>query len=151
MHVARRGPRLGLIPAHAGKTVLSKKLLGASRAHPRSRGENNCESMTVAKVGGSSPLTRGKREILGGDLRGGGLIPAHAGKTCAAPMPVARSGAHPRSRGENFEATDKTVDDEGSSPLTRGKHVNDKLGANVAGLIPAHAGKTRAATVSVIH
>ena len=50
--------------------------------------------------------------------------------------------AHPRSRGENFEATDKTVDDEGSSPLTRGKRRPEDQGRRIGRLIPAHAGKT---------
>ena len=33
----------------------------------------------------------------------------------------------------------------GSSPLTRGKHLEQSTGAIEAGLIPAHAGKTEAA------
>ena len=51
----------GLIPAHAGKTVATTMGSPASRAHPRSRGENvaatNCPPLTTW------------------------LIPAHAGKT----------------------------------------------------------------------
>ena len=31
---------LGLIPAHAGKTLISARSPFAARAHPRSRGEN---------------------------------------------------------------------------------------------------------------
>ena len=52
---------LGLIPAHAGKTLCGNGPLGPSRAHPRSRGENQVPA--VGRVGrvGSSPLTRGKR------------------------------------------------------------------------------------------
>ena len=33
---------VGLIPAHAGKTVRAARVRSAWRAHPRSRGENRC-------------------------------------------------------------------------------------------------------------
>ena len=72
-----------------------------------------------------------------------GLIPAHAGKTLSRLVMLLRARAHPRSRGENFEATDKTVDDEGSSPLTRGKLLESRAFDVLSGLIPAHAGKTK--------
>ena len=50
--------------------------------------------------------------------------------------------AHPRSRGENNRRTAKRVDDLGSSPLTRGKQAPGHDHHRIAGLIPAHAGKT---------
>ena len=94
---------------------------------------------------GSSPLTRGK---LAGDvvltvhLR---LIPAHAGKTLAGPPRRQGREAHPRSRGENRLVYSLIKDDPGSSPLTRGKPCSMCRRASSVGLIPAHAGKTRAA------
>ena len=40
-HADRRADRAGgLIPAHAGKTACSTRLMHSTRAHPRSRGEN---------------------------------------------------------------------------------------------------------------
>ena len=71
----------GLIPAHAGKTHPRACRALDTRAHPRSRGENNLARARRDKPGGSSPLTRGKRGVAG--CAGGGcrLIPAHAGKT----------------------------------------------------------------------
>ena len=73
---------LGLIPAHAGKTTTLLGTLAASRAHPRSRGENYSSLLSTCRRLGSSPLTRGKRQqdVAVQDLHG--LIPAHAGKTC---------------------------------------------------------------------
>ena len=71
-----------------------------------------------------------------------GLIPAHAGKTVsrsAKPRPI---GAHPRSRGENLAAQDPYGRETGSSPLTRGKQIDDARALARARLIPAHAGKT---------
>ena len=80
-------------------------------------------SSTVANVGGSSPLTRGKRQLR---LR-----------------KVNHVLAHPRSRGENVAYTFNPTTQAGSSPLTRGKLPEDPHDTCVLGLIPAHAGKTR--------
>ena len=134
--------KLGLIPAHAGKTGRVLIARNQLRAHPRSRGENAAEETAVDIHLGSSPLTRGK---LGSKSRlpyAGGLIPAHAGKT-----PDRRDGhggrrAHPRSRGENRGAGGGDKVGAGSSPLTRGKLVSRTQVGDVVGLIPAHAGKT---------
>ena len=52
------------------------------------------------------------------------------------------SRAHPRSRGENHCNKRITILIHGSSPLTRGKLSASVLDDLVAGLIPAHAGKT---------
>ena len=75
-----RRPRR-LIPAHAGKTPLRPPTSGERSAHPRSRGENETCAPERCPPYGSSPLTRGKRdlEVLGSPFTG--LIPAHAGKT----------------------------------------------------------------------
>ena len=118
---AEVGRRAGLIPAHAGKTVLFVRQPLSHRAHPRSRGENRSIRCIAFCGPGSSPLTRGKLCDLIPILRRQRLIPAHAGKTGKR---VARSGgrtAHPRSRGENAPLTDVAEDVRGSSPLTRGK------------------------------
>ena len=81
----RVGPRRprgqGLIPAHAGKTVLAAARPVEYKAHPRSRGENSVYHMT----GGTEAR----------------LIPAHAGKTPRRPSATSGPRAHPRSRGEN--------------------------------------------------
>ena len=50
--------------------------------------------------------------------------------------------AHPRSRGENLRAVHLNPCEQGSSPLTRGKHQGQGRGLLCFGLIPAHAGKT---------
>ena len=75
-----RLPR-GLIPAHAGKTVLGAITGTINGAHPRSRGENPPDRRGPLASQGSSPLTRGKHPDDGADGDGLGLIPAHAGKT----------------------------------------------------------------------
>ena len=95
------GKRLGLIPAHAGKTSRSLSRSRRRRAHPRSRGENRVVGPPWVGQLGSSPLTRGKLIGLAGGSQLDGLIPAHAGKTLSQPPRALRRTAHPRSRGEN--------------------------------------------------
>ena len=111
-------------------------------AHPRSRGEN-CESSQVLLCElGSSPLTRGKLPSRPQPPAKTGLIPAHAGKTPLTASSWTKPPAHPRSRGENSRLHRRPHDEGGSSPLTRGKHLDLTAPDPSRGLIPAHAGKT---------
>ena len=136
-------PTVGLIPAHAGKTTISKLLPTENRAHPRSRGENLAEGEVGCNRIGSSPLTRGKLTRRDSDVPGRGLIPAHAGKTLCGFSPSSTNPAHPRSRGENFWCIAERSCAKGSSPLTRGKLLSVLGGSLSPRLIPAHAGKTQ--------
>ena len=133
---------LGLIPAHAGKTLPVSPRRSRTRAHPRSHGENMGLPIGYVSTPGSSPLTRGKRASGWHGASCGGLIPAHAGKTDQRGARGSTRAAHPRSRGENGRCSLSFSLLRGSSPLTRGKRglvVACEVGAR---LIPAHAGKT---------
>ena len=145
---AIRGRRL--IPAHAGKTQAYQYQLHESWAHPRSRGENSISCFSSAKLAGSSPLTRGKLREIAQLHEGGGLIPAHAGKTCLPRRRCISHGAHPRSRGENRCSGAGGRSSSGSSPLTRGKRHHPVLQRVRGRLIPAHAGKTFQAELEMI-
>ena len=112
---------LGLIPAHAGKTLWAFCNKNLPWAHPRSRGENLRQHKLGLPGKGSSPLTRGKRPGLAWVGLGWGLIPAHAGKTPISSRRKHDRRAHPRSRGENKVVTRPVTRPAGSSPLTRGK------------------------------
>ena len=111
----------GLIPAHAGKTAEMLVSISIGPAHPRSRGENALMRAVAADRIGSSPLTRGKRTGPAPCHHQARLIPAHAGKTSRLLNRGGELGAHPRSRGENWNAMRKRSKGNGSSPLTRGK------------------------------
>ena len=99
---------------------------------------------------GSSPLTRGKLREIAQLHEGGGLIPAHAGKTCLPRRRCISHGAHPRSRGENRCSGAGGRSSSGSSPLTRGKRHHPVLQRVRGRLIPAHAGKTFQAELEMI-
>ena len=162
------GGGLGLIPAHAGKTLLISPTSSGTWAHPRSRGENRGagggdkvgagsspltrgkqrQGPPTPRVRGSSPLTRGKLFICSVSMRRTGLIPAHAGKTRCQRRSRDPDRAHPRSRGENALVADRAGNRIGSSPLTRGKQVGGGAGLPACGLIPAHAGKTSRSRVA---
>ena len=92
---------------------------------------------------GSSPLTRGKREVHREGCEADGLIPSHAGKTIHRRCISRFFRAHPHSRGENLYLDSITFQTPGSSPLTRGKPRLVRLTVRRPGLIPAHARKTR--------
>ena len=138
----RGGSARGLIPAHAGKTEAGRWSACRCRAHPRSRGENDGQAAHHCVRAGSSPLTRGKRDVGQHVTFLSGLIPAHAGKTWTWPGRNPRPTAHPRSRGENCCMARLMFSAPGSSPLTRGKLLERFWNAMLRGLIPAHAGKT---------
>ena len=138
----RRRERRGIIPAHAGKTRPGTSCSVTRGDHPRSRGENQASTRTARNPSGSSPLTRGKPRLFGVADRAPGLIPAHAGKTFRAGFRLALVAAHPRSRGENAGKTLDVLVAPGSSPLTRGKRLDEACSVLISGLIPAHAGKT---------
>ena len=112
----------GLIPAHAGSTSPSWTTSTRKRAHPRSRGVDHRVGHAAAVVGGSSPLTRGRRRPSAVWSLVGRLIPAHAGSTQKWASRRLAGPAHPRSRG---------VDD-----------INEAATKIAHRLIPAHAGST---------
>ena len=136
----------GLIPTHAGKTIVTTSRGSDARAHPRSRGENVIWPWLMASRKGSSPLTRGKLRRIQCLRRGRGFIPAHAGKTNPSPGAVSRRTAHPHSCGENCPASWSIEVPPGSSPLTQGKRLETQHVARARGLIPTHAGKTACRT-----
>ena len=135
-------PRARLIPAHAGKTLISNGEIPKGRAHPRSCGENVMSHAARLRRWGASPLTRGKLRAQDGSADHLGLIPAHAGKTRPSRRSYRKQPAHPRSRGENRPGLGSSIIWPGSSPLTRRKlHVLPQR-RHARRLIPAHAGKT---------
>ena len=110
-----------ITPAHAGKTVSGVFRDPTARDHPRSRGENYADIVSLIGAEGSPPLTRGKLKKLWGMVSGYRITPAHAGKTFRRDFFKVIIRDHPRSRGENQRPASVICNAAGSPPLTRGK------------------------------
>ena len=135
----------GLIPAWAGKTARLTSRRPQPRAHPRVGGENSDWDTMDGRAGGSSPRGRGKRCAGWSGKPPGRLIPAWAGKTPDRSVDGGRAAAHPRVGGENTISLSGPSVTAGSSPRGRGKPRREHGCVDSDGLIPAWAGKTRAA------
>ena len=134
--------KLGIIPAHAGSTLVGWRWRRSWMDHPRSRGEHLMARIRTIKPEGSSPLTRGALGFTSGAFVHLGIIPAHAGSTGAASAPTESTTDHPRSRGEHRGDMRYKISTLGSSPLTRGAPPSAACLATFTGIIPAHAGST---------
>ena len=138
----QRLPRVGLIPAWAGKTARSPEPGSRRAAHPRVGGENFGDHRVSVTAWGSSPRGRGKLLPVLRGVVGRGLIPAWAGKTCGVSSQRTKCRAHPRVGGENAAGPGHPQPVAGSSPRGRGKPLRRRRPLHEGGLIPAWAGKT---------
>ena len=141
-HQQVRGHAAGLIPARAGKTVLLRPNRSGSGAHPRACGENSQDFDHTHAQTGSSPRVRGKPARRRSRDHPRRLIPARAGKTYQAGLPIGAATAHPRACGENAYGRLRRGRPPGSSPRVRGKRRHRRRDTRDSGLIPARAGKT---------
>ena len=132
-----------LIPAYAGSTPHARHQSPPVWAHPRLRGEHRMTKERCRPMLGSSPLTRGARDVLDDAVSVHGLIPAYAGSTTPPQDSPQNKRAHPRLRGEHCGRRLRRARMIGSSPLTRGARFLSGGGAVVGRLIPAYAGSTR--------
>ena len=132
----------GITPAHAGKTDLRRKAGREYRDHPRACGENGKRQGSYTGLRGSPPRMRGKRALTPHPAPLSGITPAHAGKTHALAHDLPLSWDHPRACGENPQPPTMPQATMGSPPRMRGKLVVYRHGIDLAGITPAHAGKT---------
>ena len=134
--------RSRIIPALAGNTLAPCRTALRVKDHPRSRGEYASEMSAMPRRSGSSPLSRGIQSWCrtgSGSVR---IIPALAGNThVSLPASPMRSD-HPRSRGEYLPDRGVVLQEEGSSPLSRGILYPISRAIASTGIIPALAGNT---------
>ena len=76
-----RDPRQGIIPAYAGSTGPESSTSTPATDHPRIRGEHPLPLRALQRHLGSSPHTRGARDLGVDDDQVDGIIPAYAGST----------------------------------------------------------------------
>ena len=135
--------KVGITPAHAGKT--SPALISSCRLwdHPRACGENSSPTRTRISAKGSPPRMRGKRTSKSLPCARTGITPAHAGKTYRGGICYLNPEDHPRACGENLNYQYNAENGRGSPPRMRGKHRKRYRAPCVGRITPAHAGKTR--------
>ena len=154
--------RTGNTPAYAGKTKHRASCSRTGWKHPRLRGEDFADGMSLARPSETPPLTRGRPQLeprpsslpetpplTRGRLnclreRGlrNGNTPAYAGKTKDGIQALADGRKHPRLRGEDKSKVLKVVFILETPPLTRGRHARRNPEGYRLGNTPAYAGKT---------
>ena len=146
----RRVLRTGIIPAHAGLTFKSDGDADTSRDHPRACGAHLLLAFVSDVLAGSSPRMRGSLfAVYFGDADEG-IIPAHAGLTRTRMLGAASARDHPRACGAHLSIKHMKKAGPGSSPRMRGSLLADGGRFGFAGIIPAHAGLTRARACTTV-
>ena len=142
---------LGIIPAGAGLTHVSRAGHVSGRDHPRGCGAHNAKWFLTEKGKGSSPRVRGSQDDAGLAAQHRGIIPAGAGLTLHHCSSHCRYRDHPRGCGAHNFVSQYIFDNQGSSPRVRGSPCDDTDDAGAVGIIPAGAGLTRASCDSRWH
>ena len=110
----------GIIPAHAGLTVGTRRWLTFMGDHPRACGAHMGTADLRYRGEGSSPRMRGSPGRIIQDSWPSGIIPAHAGLTpCRRPAIPGRRD-HPRACGAHKRGWSMPLNGGGSSPRMRG-------------------------------
>ena len=73
--------RIGITPAHAGKSHRTCRCTRCNQDHPRTRGEKLFTGLLLTIFMGSPPHTRGKVSVRPAPTGRAGITPAHAGKS----------------------------------------------------------------------
>ena len=139
---------LRITPAGAGKTVKIHNSECKPQDHPRRCGENVYVFPCVRNKPGSPPQVRGKPLLAVKRKRYMRITPAGAGKTRLNGANRNCRWDHPRRCGENSVHHIRGCDRQGSPPQVRGKLNRDEPAADLTGITPAGAGKTRRRTIA---
>ena len=139
----------GIIPADAGNTFDAGRVPVPSEDHPRGCGEHPRYFLGVEPELGSSPRMRGTQSIKRKILVTARIIPADAGNTpCSCLLSHSRQD-HPRGCGEHQFYVFGHRFHPGSSPRMRGTRIRTNGPSRRRGIIPADAGNTASASVSI--
>jgi len=137
-----RGRQPGLIPARGETTVSVLMRRPPSGAHPRTRGDDDDVDGIGHGVSGSSPHAGRRRSAELPDALGLRLIPARGETTRRVRTTGSRSGAHPRTRGDDRCVVALTNNDLGSSPHAGRRRIPGRRHPGLGGLIPARGETT---------
>ncbi len=134
--------RLRLIPARGETTRTSTRCSRPTRAHPRSRGDDDLAKLVGEPPWGSSPLAGRRHAVPGGVGAAPGLIPARGETTVRAGCTAGTGWAHPRSRGDDSGEPGCPWGRVGSSPLAGRRQRSEVRRGRAPGLIPARGETT---------
>ena len=148
--MSHSGNRMRLIPDYAGSTTAVLPVERVHEAHPRLRGEHGGLVEMAPGVWGSSPTTRGAQLPWSKDHVSRRLIPDYAGSTSCSVYIWVINSAHPRLRGEHYCDVVCWIKSSGSSPTTRGAHLDGVHVASDTRLIPDYAGSTGVPPLCVV-
>ena len=132
----------GITPAHAGKSIALKSARNRAQDHPRPCGEKMDTATLGLQEKGSPPPMRGKGDAAIWTLCAMRITPAHAGKSALQLFCLRITQDHPRPCGEKVGHLSATRASMGSPPPMRGKGRRRVVRVEVAGITPAHAGKS---------
>ena len=135
-------PQPGNIPAYAGRTQERSLNAPYRQKHPRIRGENHRDLRRGRFFLETSPHTRGEPSAAVSVLDRPGNIPAYAGRTIYGEDVNLDAEKHPRIRGENAAAAQRSRTALETSPHTRGEPVLSGEADELSRNIPAYAGRT---------
>ena len=133
-------PGSRFIPAYAGNAPIMVLPDTMPPVHPRIRGERGHHTSAVAGSAGSSPHTRGTRQLQCNQHGGCWFIPAYAGNAWQQQPAGCQHPVHPRIRGERLPQQLGGQDVGGSSPHTRGTPAGHVVRHGDQRFIPAYAG-----------
>ena len=139
-----------IIPARAGFTRFCARGRSRMRDHPRTRGVYGLLSSCVPRGGGSSPHARGLPAGNRGATLASRIIPARAGFTDRYAYTLPLRADHPRTRGVYIGMPPRRGQQSGSSPHARGLPPWTARGTGRDGIIPARAGFTSRAWLSMV-
>ena len=137
---------VGITPACAGKSTVSKSGTRWKWDHPRVCGEKNCLQLRITEALGSPPRVRGKVTSLIPALPLHGITPACAGKSIVEFGNSAVSRDHPRVCGEKVYYNGGFAVFQGSPPRVRGKDASGADATPWIRITPACAGKRGSST-----
>ena len=136
-------PRIGSIPARAGKPSAANRTSCANWVYPRTGGETDSGSEDAPGAPGLSPHGRGNLRVVHPIVFRFGSIPARAGKPQRIDRPKILLRVYPRTGGETVACFDSAQGQQGLSPHGRGNPDRHDPGLQPRGSIPARAGKPR--------
>ena len=137
-------PQRGITPAWAGKRRVLSVPIRSTQDHPRIGGEKGLGSQVTQLSQGSPPRRRGKDAVVAVVVRGAGITPAWAGKSCIRIVWVGAQWDHPRVGGEKLMGRPRRSVGAGSPPRGRGKAEEPREPGTFDRITPAWAGKSPA-------